>query len=173
MEKPAAKRQRVEISVAIKKAIVEEKSKNPAVTQQDLIQFAKTKFDIVIGRSTVSDILKTKDRWISSTEDAATRKKTAKHQDLDAALALWFADARRRNIIVNGDILTLKAKELGEKLGIDSDFKYSSGWLTRFKQRHNIKNFVIHSECGGSRRLIADYSQTYTTAWVSFKILQS
>ena len=62
MEKPAAKRQRVEISVAIKKAIVEEKSKNPAVTQQDLIQFAKTKFDIVIGRSTVSDILKTKDR---------------------------------------------------------------------------------------------------------------
>ena len=41
------------------------------------------------------------------------------------------------NIPVSGPILTIKAKELALKLG-HQDFICSSGWLQRFKSRHDI-----------------------------------
>ncbi|XP_062572433.1 tigger transposable element-derived protein 6-like [Saccostrea cucullata] len=45
-------------------------------------------------------------------------------------------------------MLIEKGKQFGEELGI-SDFRYSTGWLTRFKERHGISSKIISGESAG------------------------
>ena len=65
------------------------------------------------------------------------RIRTAVYGDIEEALFIWFKQARSMNIPVSGPILTIKVKELALKLG-HRDFICSSGWLPRFKSRHDI-----------------------------------
>ena len=39
-----------------------------------------------------------------------------------------------------------KARELGNKLKIDTTFLYSDGLIRKFKERHHIKLRIIHGE---------------------------
>ncbi len=43
-----------------------------------------------------------------------------------------------------------KGLEIGQRLGI-TDFKASSGWLTRWKARYNISHRIISGESGDVR----------------------
>ena len=65
---------------------------------------------------------------------AQKRQRTSQHPALDEALLLWFKDARSRNIPVSGPILQAKAESLAKDLGY-ADFKCSTGYITRFKER--------------------------------------
>jgi hypothetical protein len=57
----------------------------------------------------------------------------------------WFIKVRASNLPVSGPLVQEKAKEIASKHGIH-DFKASSGWLTRFKGRHNISAAVLSGE---------------------------
>lgn len=49
----------------------------------------------------------------------------------------WFKQQRSYNVPVSGPLLMVKAEEFAKKLK-DEDFVCSSGWIDRFKSRHNI-----------------------------------
>ena len=115
------------------------------MTQSDLVRWAESTFDVTIGRSTMSDIIKSSDKWLNIETDNKTRNKRPKHAELEEALLLWFNDIRTRGILVNDEMLRNKAQQFGNQLEI-TDFQYSKGWLQRFKDRHSIKAYRVHGE---------------------------
>lgn len=57
----------------------------------------------------------------------------------------WFVKARTKNIPLSGPLIRSKAKEIADQLNYP-DFNASSGWLERFKQRHNISFKSVSGE---------------------------
>ena len=63
--------------------------------------------------------------------------KTATYEDVQKAMLKLFLCARDQNVPIPGPILLAKAEELANQLEI-GNFKASTGWLARFKERHGI-----------------------------------
>ncbi|GFO22523.1 tigger transposable element-derived protein 4 [Plakobranchus ocellatus] len=104
-----------------------------------------------IARGSLHTILKDKDKIMSAYTQglfSQNRKKMRRPEtnDVDRALFTWFKDARSKNVPLSGPILVEKAKEFAERLGVTS-FTGSTGWLDRFKSRHEI---VMKRICGES-----------------------
>ncbi|KAM7290410.1 tigger transposable element-derived protein 6-like [Ixodes scapularis] len=72
------------------------------------------------------------------------RDRPSHYPDVEEALFSWFKDVRARNLPVSGALLQTKAVSLACLLG-HHDFRASSGWLQRFKNRHEI---VCHTLSG-------------------------
>lgn len=72
--------------------------------------------------------------------------RTAKNEALDESLFLWFRQERDRGVPISGPILQEKALSLNKKLGGDPSFTASSGWLTRWKERHGIRQLTVTGE---------------------------
>lgn len=130
-----------------KKEICLAKQTSPFPTNQEL---AST-YDI--GKSTVGDILKEKEKWLAIDDDShdANKKKRRSllYDDVDQALAIWMEQALSANLDLSGDILKEKAMTFAELLN-KTDFKASEGWLSGFKERHNVKEYVKHGEAGSA-----------------------
>ena len=170
MSRPPTKRARLEITAGRKKELCLYKEAHPKATQDDIRRHFSLEWGITIGRSTVSDILKQKDKWLSASNVAtqSTRTRGCKEPELEAALLMWFNDVRSRDVPVSGEMIIKKAKKFGEELGIEN-FSYSSGWLDRFKKRCGISQHAIHGESASAntndvdegrqnlRRLLAEY----------------
>lgn len=92
-----------------------------------------------LKRSTVWSIWKnrekTKNDWKFS--DRLKKVRLSLHPQVDDMLFGWFQRRRADNLPVNGPMLRDKAEELGRTIG--DEFKCSSGWLDRFKKRHDIE----------------------------------
>ena len=65
---PASKCRRTEISVSDKQSICQYKKDNPKCTSSDLIQFALSSLSKTIGKSTIYDILKKSEHWLSTSD---------------------------------------------------------------------------------------------------------
>jgi len=99
-----------------------------------------------IGRSTVSDIYKQKEKineYAGNDTDYLTRKKLNKkvrYPSLESKLLEWYENSRRqKGLFLSGSIIQQKAKELFKELGCEGNFCASKGWLDRFKSRNGIK----------------------------------
>ena len=68
--------------------------------------------------------------------------KQSTYPDLDKALSEWFRKVRSINVPVNGPLLGEKARYFADQLGYEN-FKASSGFLDRFKERQCISSQVI------------------------------
>lgn len=79
-----------------------------------------------MGKSTIYDILREKDRWLSSepSESQLKRARVPKFSALEEALFTWFGDMRSRGAVVSDDMLIEKARTYGTALG-----KQNSGLL--------------------------------------------
>lgn len=84
------------------------------------------------------------------------------HEELDKAVYTWFVEMRAKNIPLSGSAVQQKALNYACLLGID-DFKASSGWLTRFKVRHDIVGKTL---CGES----ASADTSSASAWISANV---
>ena len=128
MSQPPAKRRRSQFSIAKKKEIVAYKTDHPKSTQDDIAAHFAREWGKQVGRSTVSDILRDKEKWTSTPkdEDSSLRQRMGRHDNLEQALFLWFSDVRAKNAIINDDMLIEKAKTYGNQLGVQ-DFAYSKG----------------------------------------------
>ncbi|XP_071965525.1 tigger transposable element-derived protein 6-like [Antedon mediterranea] len=113
-----------------------------------------------LGKSTIYDIMKAKDKYRSKKEVSKGTKfrviKT-KFSDIDQLMLVWFRTARDKHIPISGPLIKAKAEQFAEELNI-VDFKASDGWLTKWKRRHDIKQLVICGERG-------DVNQEVVTQW--------
>lgn len=73
----------------------------------------------------------------------AQRVRTAVYEDVEAAVYKWFVDVRLRNLPVSGPMIEQKAKDMAFLLGRE-DFQGGSGWLQRFKERHEKRRSFAH-----------------------------
>ena len=155
MSQPPAKRRRTQFSVAEKKEIVAYKTDHPTATQDEIAARFAREWGKQVGRSTVSDILRDKEKWSSVPKDgdSSLRQRSGKHENLEQALYMWFTDVRSKQAIINDDMLLDKAKTFGAQLGVQ-DFGYSKGWLQKFKRRHIISKRVAHGEADSADPIV-------------------
>lgn len=104
---------------------------------------SKTKIcrEFGIANSTLSAIIKNRHQLTamyerSMFEPERKRMRTAKHKDLEAALLIWFKQARSQNIPVLGTLLMERANDFAKQMNIE--FTTNPGWLERFKKRNGI-----------------------------------
>jgi hypothetical protein len=138
---------RKSLTASQKKEICLTKQTSPFLTNQELANTFN------IGKSTVGDILKEKEKWLAIDDDSydANKKKRRNllYDDIDQALAIWMEQALNAGLDLSGNILKEKAMTFAELLN-KNDFKASDGWLDGFKERHNIKEYVKHGEAGSA-----------------------
>ncbi|KAH6923741.1 hypothetical protein HPB50_005812 [Hyalomma asiaticum] len=98
-----------------------------------------------VSKSTISTILKNKDKIISADANSTDRKhlRRATYADVEEALLKWFIDARARNIPISGPMMLAKARDFAFLLYFP-DFCSGNGWLHRFKVRHgNVFKSIV------------------------------
>src|SRR6185295_12131618 len=137
---------RKSLTALVKREICLVKQTTPIPTNKELA----TTFDI--STSTVSDILKEKDRWLAidpESSDANEKKRSLVYEEVDQALAIWIEQAINAGLDITGDILKEKAIKFASLLKID-DFKASEGWLIGFNKRHNIKQYTKQGEAASA-----------------------
>ena len=102
-------------------------------------------------KQTVSDIRKTKEKLRSyatkfSIDSSASKRgkvtarkymKTGKINLLDEGVMKWYLSQKSVGLNVRGVEIMAAAQQIAEKLNIN-DFKASSGWLWRFRNRHGL-----------------------------------
>jgi hypothetical protein len=70
------------------------------------------------------------------------------YQDVDEALAQWV-ESYQVNINISGEMIRQKVAQFLERLHPDAlKFEFSSGWLAKFKQRHQIWSHRRFGESG-------------------------
>jgi len=106
-----------------------------------------------VGKTQVSEILKKKAEILQEWEtngNSSSRKifsKSSPGSDVDATVYEWFCRARAAKIPISGPLIQEKALEVASQLGL-GDFKASSGWLEKFRKRHNISFKAVSGEAG-------------------------
>lgn len=151
-----AKRARVVLTAKEKQEICIYSEVNPSLSHQSISEYFALKFNKEIKRRTIGDILSDRAKWKGVSNVDRKSAKGSSLSELDDALYLWFSNARQRNIPVTEDILRRKAQDLGTRLDVPEDFKYSSGWVTNFKKRHGISQRVISGESAGVLNEVVD-----------------
>jgi len=105
-----------------KKELCEYKITNPNQTYEEIGK----KFGI--GKSTVGDIIKEKEKWLAIAENSMDankkRNRGGEWPQLEEALAIWVNLANEANHAVTGAILSQKAMQFAQRLNIP-DFKSS------------------------------------------------
>lgn len=143
---PYQKRKRTTLTAAEKREVCLWKREHPRSTLHDVMLWCRINLGTDIGKSSVSRILQESDKWISTTPDAvnSTDSRNSLGADMEKSLFTWLQDARSRGAYVSDAMIAEKARALGKHLKMPDDFRYSRGWLHRFKTRHGICNNRPH-----------------------------
>ena len=85
------------------------------------------------------------------------RLRPAGYPEVEEALLKWFKAARDQNVPITGPFMMEKASGLAKRLGVpEGQFKVSSGWLERFKERHGI---TFKKVCGEEKSVNVNSDQ--------------
>src|SRR5437762_5026420 len=128
-----------------KRELCETKENEPNLSNVALAQ----KYNI--GKSTVTDILNEKERWLAISGDQGKIKKFRgpKWPQLENALGLWVDNALNTRQDIDGNILKMKASHFARQFSIE-DFHHSEGWLGGFKKRHGLRQFKKQGEAASA-----------------------
>lgn len=107
-----------------------------------------------LTRSVLQRIVTNKDSLLEMQENPTVstsrkRQREATFADVDEALLIWFKHARDMNVPLSGPIVKAKAEKLAADLS-HNGWNCSDGWLSRWKQRHNISykvSFIMLLKC--------------------------
>ncbi|CAB4490048.1 unnamed protein product [Rhizophagus irregularis] len=99
-------------------------------------------------------ILKEKEKWLCidiANKELSNQKRDrgAKFPEIESALYLWMQQALASNLTITGDILKAKALNFATQLQTTT-FTASDGWLSKFKKRYNIKQFIKAGEANSA-----------------------
>lgn len=136
------KRNRVEITAKHKREICVYKQYHPKITYDQLAKHCLGKWNLKIGRSTLSDIFRQKEKWLNITPDQEDllRSRGGRHRKLEVELVKWLANLRKSHprLALTDKFILHNAKKIGSILNIDQSFSYSKGWLVKFKKRQGL-----------------------------------
>lgn len=76
------------------------------------------------------------------------------NEDLEKRLYVWFLERRALGDVITDSLIKKKALELNKEFEGSSDFKASLGWLSRFKERHDIR--LLHPGKRGCTNVVAE-----------------
>ena len=66
---------------------------------------------------------------------------------VEEVLEIWLDEVKDSGLVITGEAIKIKAQEFAQGLGIDENkIKFSNGWLSRFKDRQNLKQVICHGE---------------------------
>ncbi|KFM78161.1 Jerky protein, partial [Stegodyphus mimosarum] len=107
-----------------------------------------------IGKSTVYDISRKKNELFEFFVDSDTplamnnRKRVhyAKSDDHDKVMIEWVRQRLNEDVPFMGPMLMAQAKLFHEEMNLNTESRYSTGWLTKFKNRHGIRQLKISGE---------------------------
>lgn len=134
------------LTVGDRKLVCQRHLENPTQKQEQLAR------EFGVERSTVSKILKEKDKWLSMPEDSPTQATAARSRpprwpDLEQQLGEWMFEAEQQGAIVTDSMIRQKALEIAQTLyGDIGNFKGSQGWIEKFKERVAIARHGFASE---------------------------
>lgn len=142
------KRKLAVITASEKRDICLWKREHPRSTLKDVALWCRINLNQDIGKTTVSRILQESDKWIDTPPDVAdgTSSRSPHVADLEKSLVTWIQEARSRGVYVSDLMIVEKARALGKYLKVPEDFRFSRGWLHRFKTRHSVYYADSHSE---------------------------
>ena len=125
--------------------------------------FASIYPNIKIKQPLVSDWVRNEPKWWEEMTRAkcgvngkarknAKRPLQTEHPEINEMLEFWVQRAMENNIHFTGDVLRQKWRDFAVLAGIPEDdhLNLSSGWLTCFKDRNNLKHIKRHGEAGSS-----------------------
>ena len=84
------------------------KDAHPKATCSDIAAHFAKDWDVTVGRTTVGDILRSKEKWMSHERSG----RAAKYSKLEEAIMLLFNDIRSRGAPVTDAMLVDKAQKL-------------------------------------------------------------
>ena len=103
------------------------------------------------GRTQIGKILRYRVSIMSQYQSNASGNskvsRVSEFEQVNKALYEWYVFASSKNIYPGGSELVAKAKEIAERLD-KPNFKGSNGWLCKWKERYNIKEFAVCGESG-------------------------
>lgn len=124
--------------------------------------------DFGVSTSTLSTILSKQESIIDAVargvKGSAKRMRAPAFEAVERAVFKWFLDTRAVNLPVSGALLQRKARDFACIMGYDN-FVASSGWLQRFKERHDI---VGRAVCGESQSV----DEAEATKWAKENIVR-
>jgi Tc5 transposase DNA-binding domain len=126
----------------------------PNIKSPELAKWCKIRFRLLKSPnpSTILKILKNSQRFESvQPKDTGLRKARAiRHERLDIALINWVLQQQNRRLCISDGMIREKARDLAALLNV-TDMKFSNGWLQKFKNRHGLKQHIIHGESGDTQ----------------------
>ncbi|KAF8631807.1 hypothetical protein AX17_005022 [Amanita inopinata Kibby_2008] len=136
---------------AQRKEICEYAEKHPNARQEDMAILWK------VERSTVSKILKNRDKWLRLPDDeynGIVKHRYSKFPEIEADLIPWLMECSNKDILITDSLIRAKAKEVAQKHHISEDrFKASSGWIENFKLRQGVKSGKLVGHAGRHLRI--------------------
>ncbi len=116
---------------------------------------------VTVTQATISNTLQCSAELLAREETVNGNTKTRRpvmYQDVDEALAQWV-EAYQANINISGEMIRQKAAQFLERLHPDAPkFEFSSRWLAKFKQRHQIRSHRRFGESGDADTEIIEES---------------
>lgn len=103
------KRKRQDLTDEVKQAICAYKKDHPSTSQEKIAEAIQNKYNLYFrpGRSTISDILKEREKWQNMTNASSTtfRHNAGKYPQLEQALSIWIADKVSVMIVYNFQLI--------------------------------------------------------------------
>ncbi|PWZ02616.1 hypothetical protein BCV70DRAFT_155886 [Testicularia cyperi] len=104
-----------------------------------------------IERSTVSKILKQKDKWLAIDPDSdlarIAKHRAVKFPAVEDRLANWVARLKSEGTPIKDAMIRQEALNVARELGLGEDkFKASGGWIEKFRERNAIPKPQIKEE---------------------------
>ncbi|XP_071527669.1 uncharacterized protein [Panulirus ornatus] len=128
------RKRRQDLTLGAKVKVLEMLDHEPKVPQGKIASMFR------VSQSQVSRIMKTKDAIMAQWNRFATpdrkRCRLGKAGVLEQKLVDWYKEAKKEDLPISGPILMEKAKSIGNEMGIE--FKPSTGWLGRWKDRNGV-----------------------------------
>lgn len=66
--------------------------------------------------------------------------------ELDKTLWEWIEQCESNGMCLTGPLIQAKARSILDSLGHNNDLRLSNGWLSRFKERHGTRVFLLHGK---------------------------
>ncbi|CAG8542904.1 21821_t:CDS:2 [Dentiscutata erythropus] len=132
------KKKRVPITALTKQEICIKKRENMKLRDEDLAK------EYGLDRSTITKILKQRDKWLAIDPNSNYAKqktqKSPKFPQIEEALAQWLTVTISQGNAVSDGQLQEKALEFAQMYGLRNEFQASNGWISKFKNRHQVRS---------------------------------